>query len=876
MNSGPLFGTRQQTRQREAPERTVAPVGGSRFVRAPSRSGVGANAQRLADSLGRLNRSLIAFGTATNEYERRRQNDPNTVENQEFIDSLYGKSFDELGQMDPESLTRVQRRALYDLLGEKAAGDFRRSVLQSTADNEQLSYEDMEERRREAGASLPDEAQRSFDRGSIPITERAGIAEYKRQAEEGQMAVQAGAVDKADRVVEEAISSGGDYETAGASVHNMLRERQKLGLLTAEQSRETLYAVAVQAADAGNYELVKQLLGDKPDGTPGLQDHPKWTVRSTALLNRAQTIGLNEDADEQSYAARAVMSAAAKGELTEDDLAEYREKFPWMKQSWLNGQWLKAEGVRNRSALARLKALDEEGDKRASLMAKKMYRDGIRQSYEAGEAADLSKIHWPDEKGNIKEMTDAEMEAMFTANAVEDADMIENEMRRHAEETGEPVNETDIRAARRLAKKPMLQYGGYKDKEFAQELRAFAAQANNLGLIDGNAEIDQPMLEMFEYIMDMHVQDPRWVNTHLPDSDAEQFFADARQMYEDNPQQGVRAALIYANNLRESRALGGKYAMPAKKDIDAVFEAFAEAEGIDVEDLSINDKQTITNYYIREHMFKGPEYAMKTAVDRMSRETMTVNGVRLKVRGQAVPSDFERRAEIGLVNLYTRNKEALEAAGFEDATQLSIRPTGMEGQFFVISSVTGQPVTAPGFNPRITMAEINESTSTIDREERARAFNEELIALEQQKRLDFPREDDAFFEDDTIPVPEGAVTPDTVDKTLEAQRDEAASAAIQEAEVRRAADEANTPEAQAAARQMELKLQRTIRLWTERTANENRLVEVLDSNGQTVWVSRIDGTIYTPSFSEQEWKKTNKRVGGKVWKSPEGGLIFPD
>jgi hypothetical protein len=118
-----LFGKNVSAEGAAPVDLRPAPIPSSTFVR-PQQREVGQNAARLADSLGGLNRALMAYGSMAAQ----QRNDPQVQK--DFENSLYGKTDEELRAMAAQGLPKLQQEALGVILGNRLADQWQRDIAE--------------------------------------------------------------------------------------------------------------------------------------------------------------------------------------------------------------------------------------------------------------------------------------------------------------------------------------------------------------------------------------------------------------------------------------------------------------------------------------------------------------------------------------------------------------------------------------------------------------------------------------------------------------------------------------------------------------------------------------------------------------------------
>ena len=295
----------------------------------------GGNAQALAEALAGLSGSVRSFLDTRDAI----QSDPASLENREWVARAQTMNAEELAAL-AESGThegiRVREDALWSLMGEKAAADYRRdwSTYYNTEFDRTSGDADaeMEQRREEYAENLPsDMARAAFYRATDNFVDDFVGKDLNDKLGHAKGQIHGAIVDSFGMTAEDALAGGASAEEAAAAVFDRsASNRQFLGLSGQEQNA-TVYAAAERAALNGDYDLAYALLHGERKGADGrtvppLANTPEYAAKSYGLLQDARGVKRTEAREEGFSTFTEVEDQVNAGTFTKEKAEQYRGK----------------------------------------------------------------------------------------------------------------------------------------------------------------------------------------------------------------------------------------------------------------------------------------------------------------------------------------------------------------------------------------------------------------------------------------------------------------------------------------------------------------------------------------------------------------------
>lgn len=257
----------------------------------------GGNARALADALGSLNGSLSRFA----EVDHAIKENPESLANREWVARAQQMNMEELqalAQSGEADGIRVREDAMNGLLGEKAVSDARAEITEHfntgfDYTNGDATAEVDEIISRHASALPNDFARAAFTRGMGSF--RQGyldrVVQTKVEYAKGQVAT--AVVDSFRNTIDDAQGQGKSAEEVAALVFERSGSNRTFLGLSGQEQNETVLAIAEEAANRGDVELVNALLNGERKGAdgavvPALSRIAGYTSKATRLMDVAR------------------------------------------------------------------------------------------------------------------------------------------------------------------------------------------------------------------------------------------------------------------------------------------------------------------------------------------------------------------------------------------------------------------------------------------------------------------------------------------------------------------------------------------------------------------------------------------------------------
>lgn len=267
-----LFGSGKQLAP-AAPVKVQVSATPQQIAARPVQRDAGGNARALADALGGLNSSLRRYVEVDNAIKE----DPESLANREWVARAQQMSMEDLqslAQSGEADGYRVREDALNSLLGEKAISDARAEVTEFL--NTDFDYQSGDATAavdeiiaRHAEALPNDLARASFVRGMGGF--RQGMLDnvVTKKVEYAKTQVASAVIDSFRNTIDDAQGQGKSAADVASLVFERSASNRTFLGLTGQEQNETILAIAEEAANRGDVDLVEALLNGERKGANG-------------------------------------------------------------------------------------------------------------------------------------------------------------------------------------------------------------------------------------------------------------------------------------------------------------------------------------------------------------------------------------------------------------------------------------------------------------------------------------------------------------------------------------------------------------------------------------------------------------------------------
>jgi hypothetical protein len=673
-----LFGKRVSIEAPSPVALQAAPMVGSTYVR-PQQVQTGGNLSALADSLSGLNRALSGFA----QVRAAEGQDPNSQANQDFLNSIQGKSVEELrGIASQGNLNRIQRDGLTTLLGSKAASDFRLTAAEwyetEFDKNEGDLAASLEQRRQQFAAGLPDDASRaSFFRGTEQWAQQFLAGDLQRKVETATANRNEAIVDEFRLIAEDGLSGGADAKTVVDQIVRQSGLNRDFRGLDGKTQNATLYALAQEYAQQGNVEMVKALLEHDRGGVGPLIKSNDFGVKGYDLINAAQAeadkatqagsyefyVGVEEEIRSGTFnAKRGKEIASTRPDLSPAQIAT------WVDQSERNKAAAIEAGRKEQEKVAlRQTAIDREQAARVNA-AKTM--DQFLGSHE------IKDVTLPTDTGGTRVYT-----AKQQIDDVVNARL--NQWKTYEQQlVGQGMAPEQARETVLKDKLNWFEGNAIANPEWEGLFAAMPIAAGARRLAAGG-KMEGRLANVAEQFYAIHKLNPAYARSLVKGEDATAFldaYADARSFLGTGGASAPEDALMEAARVTNMTPTQRAASVPSEKDVRSKVRSalndgwFSDSFDSEFRDNPINVgiATDITRTYMRRGMSE------KQALDRMREDmrqfAVPVNGVAVMTTGINAPKDFGEMAERFLDDFAVKNGTEWGVAEGDELTLMRIAP----------------------------------------------------------------------------------------------------------------------------------------------------------------------------------------------------------
>ncbi len=523
-----------------------APMPGSTFVR-PQHVQTGDNAARLADALQGLNGNLLQFGAQAAAMGR----DPNSQENKDFANSLYGKSADELAALNaqPGYRNRIQQDALSSILGVKTAEKYQQDTQKWVGTEFDQANGDLQSeltaRNKAILDSLPNDAARAaFVKATDGFNQSLVSKDIGRKVGEANAQLEDGVLSQFHMVIQQGSQGANPWspEKIADEIVKTASANKKFGLLGGPATNALLYSLAEEEAAKGNTELARAILNHPRNGVGPLSGTSDYATKSVQLIAHSEEVKRGLDAKSSLDGNLWVDTEVNKGAFTADKIEVAKKQFPALatrSPDWWAAQVNQSRNIdeSNRSqaidAMTKDAAIRESNTQRADVMA-----GAVTTTQTIGGAAALTDKTIVGPTGNPVTITVKEQKDFAIAQIEKTSD----EEIRVLVDGGVP--EAEARARVEISKLNRYSGAGLVDEKLQARFHAIPIIMSQA--IASKGETPREVSEAAELYRKLYVANPKYVDRLLSgDPAAEKFFEKYRVAMEDGnytPQQAIAAA----------------------------------------------------------------------------------------------------------------------------------------------------------------------------------------------------------------------------------------------------------------------------------------------------------------------------------------------
>lgn len=727
-----LFGTGTQVPTINQPRVQPAAIPGSTYVR-PQERQVGGNAAALADALGGLNSSLQNYANMRHAQE----NDPNSLDNKEWIARRQQMTFDDLRREAEQGTAdgnRIRTDALNLLLADRGAEEYRQWALEyyntdfdrSSGDFSADSLSKMEE----IAEGLPEVARGSFFEKTRPFAQKWAETDIKDKTEylrgEINTSVVSGFRNTIDSILMD--GKGTPEEAASAIFEQSAQNRTFLGLSGTEQNA-TIFSVAQEYAQQGNTAMVEALLNGTRTGAdgskvPALSTTAKYSTKSVELIDQSRNFNRKRNKEDGLDIMTNVSDSVLRGEFTKADAKELTDFYTTDQLTTMV-----ARSEQNRQRIREKAATDEQ---KASLL-QHAEREEAKVIFNA--RAELTKF------GGITQIHDVEVPTKTGGTRTMSADQIiklavrdqEEHFRDRERKLIEVEGMSARDAAQQIDSERMAWYSGNKIKNstWTTHFNALPSMATPETMENENTR--QNFIDHANRYRDLKAQNFAYAESLVTDGTAREFL----EIYD----QGMtlhgmdeESALTFATT---------QIARPEGEKGRTKFEPQKVEKMTDKALKSRNFDRQGPNYGIVQHKIDqltqlslSPDIVQERLDEWLDKATVNINGT-IVPDHQDLPEDFGPLMERHLMTVF---EERGEEFGLESADELTVVPVSGENRWMVFHKDNGLPI---GYTP-ITPQSLQNVRKEVEAE--AEAELAELHAATEERRQAARDKFDAFVQ----------------------------------------------------------------------------------------------------------------------------------
>jgi hypothetical protein len=675
-----LFGTGVQAPSFQTTPIRPTPVPGNTFVR-PQQVETGGNLRALADALGGLNAALQNFGSVA----AREEKDPNSEANRAFLDSIQGKSPDELRALARQGgLNRIQQDGLNTLLGSKAAYEYRQYLTEAYNTEFDQNTGDFnawaEAKRQEFAQALPDDASRaSFFRATEEWTQRFGEADLKRKVENAVTERDTAVVDEFRMIVDDGLRNGKTpVEIAGAIVQQSGENRDFRGLDGRTQNA-TIFQLATEYALKGEVEVVRELLNHNRGGVGPLSKTTEYATKSLKLLEDAETVR-RQKTDAESYNVRVYIDGKiAQGSLTQAEMRDLKEKNPWISDAQAAAWVDQSNAARQTLVAAQAK---EEGRRRAAAISQSQRNEVFAQAFATAEhmggAFKLKDVEIQGPTGTPVTVTAKEQEAHIIERKLAQFAELEQDLQTRGS------SPEQIRSQIMKAKLSWFAANGLMNPEWERPLNSTNVMAS-IDRIREKGEVTQQLADYAETYREIEAANPAYAAKLLHDERAKEFFESYSEAVLDGAtkESALMTASRVSNRTPEERAAAVLPYTEARTLARSMLDADSGFEETPANIAALQDR---VQKYMRRGMSRSR--AEDKVREDVKTQTFNINGA-VVFFNRTLPPDFEELTNRLLEDVV--EKYGAEE-GIASAYDLTIEPINGETRFAIVRKSDGLPL----------------------------------------------------------------------------------------------------------------------------------------------------------------------------------------
>jgi hypothetical protein len=668
-----------------------APLPGSTFVTPVRRSGVGDNAMHLADALGNFNQSLLRFGSQMTRLE----NDPNSAANQDFANSLYGKSSDELAALsaDGRYRPRIQQDALSSLLGVKAAETYQKDTQEWVGtefdQNKGDLTSELAKRHKAALDALPNDAARaSFYKSTESFNQSLINGDIKRRVDNATSQRNDAILTKNRQIIAEGDQKGWTPEQTAAAVMAAGKDDRAFIGLDGQTQNGILFQLATELANQGKTELVTAILNDKRGGVGPLSSTGDYGNKSLELIAHSQQIRTGLDAKQSLDGLNAVNGEVDKGEFTPDRVEFYKKQYPPLASrsaDFWAGLVSQSANVADRNKktaidnITKAALVDQNAQEHSDALSR-----AVAVASKVGGANNIRDVDIPSKTGDGTETVTAK-EQLDYVKAQLDADA-ENEVQTLVDGGASQADAQNQALSDKLVAYAMR---GIVNDDWEKRLQSIPHEM--IPVVANNGQIPPEVMQSVQTYQQLYAKHAEYVNRLVAgNQDAEDFFRMYRVGIEERhmtPDQAVKSAAQFVAlpaSTRSSTLFNGTDLDNAMSKVNpSFFGSFQKFPGWQPNEMDRATVKSIAQSYAGSGL--NPTQALNRAAQDLADSSVSVNGRLVRSNDRSFPPDFVPVAQ-GMLDEYA--KQHTDDPLIHSGSDLTLVSTGAD-QWFIVYKDSG-------------------------------------------------------------------------------------------------------------------------------------------------------------------------------------------